>query len=48
MNDKEYRMLSSEVSELNSLLDSIPVENEIERIGLEHRLKTVSEKLSKT
>ncbi len=45
MNDKEFSMLSSEVSELNALLAEIPEENAIERAGLECRLQTVNERL---
>jgi len=45
MNDKEYAMLSSEVAELNALLEEIPAENTIERVGLESRLRTITEKL---
>lgn len=40
MNYEEYISFASEIKELEALLDEIPEENAIERMGLEARLKT--------
>ena len=40
MNHEEYLAISSEIKELEALLDEIPEENVIERMGLEARLET--------
>lgn len=39
MNSNQYALLSSEVNVLTELLNDLPEENYIERIGLEHRLE---------
>ncbi len=40
MNHDDYLALSSEITELKSLLSEIPEENVIERMGLEARLES--------
>jgi len=44
MNMQSYQALTSEISMLDDMLRNIPSGNVIERIGLEHRLKTVRAK----
>jgi hypothetical protein len=46
MNHDEYISISSEVSQLESLLAEIPVEDAIDRMGLEARLKSAKEALT--
>jgi len=43
---KEYLSFLSEVKELEHLLEEIPEENVIERIGLQFRLESAKKKLA--
>lgn len=48
MNALMYKNLSSEVHHLKTLLDQIPQENVIDRLGLENRLKAAEKRLEAT
>jgi hypothetical protein len=47
MNHTEYFAISSEIKELEAMLDEIPAENVIERMGFESRLKAAQETIRK-
>ena len=45
MNSKEYAFTASEITQLEYILSIMPASREIQRIGLEHRLRKARERL---